>query len=80
VGLLAVSGYDPRSASSALLNAYGKTAIEGTPLGYPELSKRQRAVEEVVQQSRWRPPGTVNRREFVKVQRILARMLSERAT
>jgi hypothetical protein len=72
VGLLAISGYDPRYAASALQNAYGKTALEGHAGGYPELSRRQRLVQEMIEQSKWRPPGTVDRREFVKVQRLLA--------
>lgn len=72
VGLLAVSGYDPRVATTALLNAYGKTALEGQPTGYPELSQRQRTAQAMIEQAKWRPPGTVNRREFIKIQRQLA--------
>ena len=68
VALLAVSGYDPRFASSALVNAYGKVTPEGASLGYPELYTRQSKIEEEINRAKWRPPGTGNRREFARVQ------------
>lgn len=67
VALLAVSGYDPRFASSALINAYGKATPEGAKMGYPELYTRQSKIEEEITNSKWRPPGTANRREFDRV-------------
>lgn len=71
VGLLAVSGYDPRYATTALLNAYGKTALDGQPQGYPELQHRQQQVQDAIARANWRPPGTVTRREFEKIRRML---------
>lgn len=72
VPLMALAGYDPRMALSALHNAYNVGASWGHSGNYPDLDKRVEAVKSQIIRSHWQPPGTVNRRDFVALQRLLA--------
>ena len=70
VGILASAGYDPRDAVSALQHSYYAEAF--TIQSYPELRKRLRAIQGSIADSGWKPPGTRNRRDFVKFKQQLA--------
>jgi hypothetical protein len=70
VGLLAAAGYDPHFASSALLHAYDRNSVEDKL--YPDLGSRIAAVREEVSESGWRPPGTIDRRDFQRLRRLLS--------
>lgn len=77
-GLMALAGYDPRASLSGLVHSYGalgRTLGRPLPLSalerYPELESRLSALQEYIFSSGWEPPGTVNRRDFNSVQRLL---------
>lgn len=65
VGLIALANYDPRSAVYALNNA---NLAAGSPEGasHPEIFARSQEISGYIGESGWKPPGTVNRREFQK--------------
>lgn len=77
VSLMALAGYDPRLALQALRNAYGVKSSWGHFGRYPQLDDRLVAIRSQLSKSDWQPPGTVNRRDFVMLQRLLT--LSERS-
>lgn len=69
VGIIALAGYDPRTASHAIMHAYSQSAFinptaKETSGDYPELQTRVTAVDTYVFSSAWRPPGTIDRRDF----------------
>lgn len=71
LGVMALAGYDPRAATNALVRGYALLP-PGAPLDqYPAMEERVRAVEEQIVRSGWRPPGTIDRREFRQIQRVL---------
>jgi hypothetical protein len=77
LGIMALAGYDPRAAGSALIRGYALLP-PGAPLEhYPAVEERVRAVEEQIVKSGWRPPGTVDRREFRQIQRMLRELSQE---
>lgn len=66
LGLVGLAGYDPRSAARALMNVYRAGGVARSSNTHPELEERVQTIFDLIDDSRWRPPGTVNRREFVK--------------
>ena len=79
VGLIALAGYDPRVATGALTRAapYGALFNFGLSASgsYPALDERVQKVQRMVADSNWRPPGTVDRRDFQLMRRQV--MLAE---
>ncbi len=71
LGLIAIAGYDPRSSIYAILHAYRGAGHPDASHTHPALESRIRHIEQRIRQSGWRPPGTVNRRQFSKIQRLL---------
>lgn len=73
LGLIAVAGYDPRVASNALLRAapHGALTMSKADMSkaYPSLQERVQALQAQLEQSGWRPPGTIDRREFQLVRK-----------
>ncbi len=73
LGAMALSGYDPNAASMALANSY--QSLEHLKEGsatHPSLEERMKTMRKAVQASGWQPPGTVYRRDFVKLQHLLS--------
>ena len=79
VGILALSGYDPRVAVPGLVNSY--KALKRTERAlpsrsanerYPDLNRRLYALQSEIAASGWRPPGTVDRRDFQKLRSALS--------
>jgi len=64
VSLMASAGYDPGLARISLLNTYGMTSFKDPR--YPSMEERVRNIEEIIADSGWTPPGTIDRREFRK--------------
>ncbi len=73
VGLIALAGYDPRVATGALTKAAPLGALFGfgatTKPGYPSLSTRLQQVQQMITDSNWQPPGTIDRRDFQLMRR-----------
>jgi len=73
IAVMAAAGYDPRAAFGALK----RTDVQDSQgltnrADYPDLEEREKAALSFLSGSGWLPPGTVNRRDFVMVQRHLA--------
>jgi len=64
IGIVAISGYDPRAATDALLSAY--STEETTSDSHPSLSERIFTIQETITKSRWTPPGIIDSREYRK--------------
>lgn len=75
LGIMALAGYDPRVSVYALSRAYlgrdGKNAIT-----HPSFDERISHIGEQIRSSGWKPPGVVQKREFVRFQRALRQRLS----
>jgi predicted Zn-dependent protease len=77
IAVMAAAGYDPRAAFSALQRTdFQNRARDSFPqapakANYPSLDERQNAALEFLNDSGWLPPGTINRRDFVMIQRRL---------
>jgi predicted Zn-dependent protease len=74
LGVVAIAGYDPRPAVTALVNAYRTGSVESTGMNYPDLQERIRTIRSQVEGSGWHPPGTLNTREFRRFQFNLRRV------
>ncbi len=70
LGIMALAGYDPRVSVYALSRAYlgrdGKNSIS-----HPSFEERIAHIGERIRSSGWKPPGVVQKREFVRFQRAL---------
>jgi predicted Zn-dependent protease len=77
IAVMAAAGYDPRAAFSALQRtdlqsrAHEPSSHALTTSNYPDLDERQNAALTFLNNSGWLPPGTINRRDFVMIQRRL---------
>lgn len=71
LGLVAVSGYDPRSAISALVHLYPARFESSQEVTRKELLSRLASLQEKLEKSGWEPPGTVDRRSFQSFRRSL---------
>ena len=74
VAMIAVAGYDPRVCVGALLHSADSSALwEERPRNpdHPALQERIQAVRTLVLESRWNPPGTIDRYDFQKFRRSL---------
>ncbi|MBX7138976.1 MAG: M48 family metallopeptidase [Oligoflexia bacterium] len=72
VGLIALAGYDPRSGAGALVHAYRANGLAENRSTHPALESRLNAVLHAVLESKWQPPGTIDRRAFRMLQRDLS--------
>jgi beta-barrel assembly-enhancing protease len=64
VGIIALAGYHPYSAISALMHAYSVASPGTDPHGYPDLAQRVELIQRAIVASGWKPPGTIDRRGF----------------
>lgn len=69
IGIAALAGYDPYAAITAIpeisdLLAHNNSTDATGAADYPTAEQRIDALRQLVDDSRWQPPGTVNRREF----------------
>lgn len=71
LGIMAFAGYDPNAAVGALLNAYKVGGEKGENETHPKLDSRIYAVRQAIEDSAWKPPGTLDRRAFQKLRRTL---------
>lgn len=71
VGIIALSGFDPRAAITALLSSYGRNGDLPFSETHPSLSERVLAIEEAIKESKWTPPGTIDSREHRKFKAFL---------
>ena len=71
VGLMALAGYDPRLAPFALTRSYRALDRIPTDSHYPDLDARIAAIHEMIKNSTWRPPGTMDRRAFQELRMLL---------
>jgi predicted Zn-dependent protease len=71
--LLILAGFDPRASAQGLFNVYEAAGLSSRNSTHPEVEERVRIMLADVLRSRWRPPGTVDRREFQKFRREVAR-------
>jgi predicted Zn-dependent protease len=62
--LLTLAGYDPRASAHGLFNVYEAARLSRSNTTHPEVEERVRIMLHDVLLSRWRPPGTIDRREF----------------
>lgn len=72
-GIVALAGYDPRYAVTALVNLYRRAGRVAGASTHPELRERIAALKAAIRDSGWQPPGTINRRAFVELQMELRR-------
>ncbi len=73
LGIMALAGYDPRLGISAIERAYRALGYQTLSIGaghevaaesYPPPVARVKAIQQEIAQSGWRPPGTIDRRDF----------------
>ncbi|NLF25212.1 MAG: M48 family metalloprotease [Deltaproteobacteria bacterium] len=64
IGLMALAGYDPRVAVFALTRSYRALDHIPTDNNYPDLETRLSAINQSIENSKWLPPGTLDRRAF----------------
>ena len=65
VVILISAGYDPREAVNALTRSYQAMDQRfAEHSGYPDLDARRSIIIEKIKETNWRPPGTVDRRDF----------------
>lgn len=71
LGAMALSGYDPNAAIMALHNSYQSLRTPEAPSTHPSLESRMSKMQREIIDSGWRPPGTVHKRDFIKLQGML---------
>jgi len=71
VGLMALAGYDPRPAVQALAHLHRTTSGWTTDPSYPDFTNRLATLQTAIYSSGWQPPGTIDRRDFHKLQTVL---------
>ena len=71
LGLVALSGYDPRAAIGALVHLYPSRFDSSQEGSRKELLSRLASLQEKLDRSGWEPPGTVDRRSFQLLRRSL---------
>lgn len=71
VSLVALSGYDPRNATSSVLHVAGVRALDDDNSTHPSLQTRLSSLEQALIDSKWAPPGIVDTRSFRKLKSIL---------
>ncbi len=72
IATIAAAGYDPRYSISALRKVYSYAApYILNDNNYPSLDKRVSEIESFMESSGWRPPGTINRKEYADFRRNL---------
>lgn len=64
--ILIRAGYDPRAGAEALLNSYdlSEMASNRSTATHPQPTARVSEVWNVIHESGWRPPGSIDRRDF----------------
>lgn len=71
VGLVILAGYDPRAAFGAVLRAYRNLGLKSEDGSHPSPNIRLAALQSQIEKYKWRPPGTINRRDFQKLKAAL---------
>lgn len=71
-GIVALSGYDPRSAFIAIQRLYGAGFYEIGSVTHPSKQERSEIIRSRILEAQWSPPGTIDRREFQRFRRELA--------
>jgi len=76
LGIMAIAGYDPRSSVPGLMRSYRALRQQRDPrevseTSYPSLTRRVSALEQEIFNSRWQPPGTIDKRDFQKLKLAL---------
>ncbi len=76
LGIMAIAGYDPRSAIPGLIHSYKALQFSIHPQEviespYPALTNRVQVLEHEISESHWQPPGTIDKREFQKLKLYL---------
>ncbi|MBX7145330.1 MAG: M48 family metallopeptidase [Oligoflexia bacterium] len=68
LALIARSNYDPRVAVSALLHASPAETFWLSSESYPSVQERTQQLQRMIAASGWMPPGTINSRDFDRLQ------------
>ncbi len=67
------AGYDPRYAIASIKSAYAsKETLPLSEYGYPSLEDRISHIQDKIAYIEWRPPGTIDRRDFQVFKRSIA--------
>ena len=74
LGLMALAGYDPRTATMAVKRICEAQGNDGQAENYPSMQERMLQIESVIRASGWRPPGIVDRRDFRVFKSALAEL------
>ncbi len=78
VGVVAAAGYDPRASLGALQitdlrhHFLAPKSDSTAPSSHPDARERYFNAMNIIAESRWGPPGTVNRRDFAMVKQHLS--------
>jgi hypothetical protein len=68
---MALAGYDPRPAVQALAHLHRAASDWTTDPSYPDFTTRLATLQSAIYSSGWQPPGTIDRRDFHKLQAAL---------
>ncbi|MCB0354350.1 MAG: M48 family metallopeptidase [Bdellovibrionales bacterium] len=71
LGIVATAGYDPRAGVALLSRLEWSHNQLNAAASHPTLQQRLQAASQEVRDSGWRPPGTVQRRDFIALKRAL---------
>lgn len=69
-GAIALAGYDPRAALSALSNTH-RFGVSEAPT-HPKLEERLAKIHKEIRDSGWTPPGTLHKRDFHKLKQAIS--------
>lgn len=72
VGAMALAGYDPRASLSALTNTHRYEISSDQQTTHPSLEARLAELSLQIHRSGWQPPGTLHKRDFYKLKKLIS--------
>lgn len=71
VGVMALAGYDPRASLGALNNTHRFLPGSSGGDSHPKLEERMARIHRQILRSGWKPPGTLHKRDFYKLKKLI---------